>query len=285
MLLGFVAKAGIRRSFATKSVPLQHQYQNMWSWHRFVHRIPDDGSVIHLQNSWNGAEVYLVGSCHVSEKSALLVKQVIDIMHPNIIAVELCKRRAKSLLSVKRLPNDQPSFLQLILNSWQFPGSPLKKLLHFFLASQYQSLRAIGLEPGKEFEVAVKECKRLQAQLCLIDEEIEVTIAKLIDALSFSVILRLFKAGKRIQEIIGKVELIDAIDMFSERNFARKLVNIFKSECPEIARVLITHRDKVMFEHLRKCEGKIVGLVGMGHMDGIEQMWKNIEKIQSKDNH
>eukprot|EP01018_Ginkgo_biloba_P008173 Gb_02699 [translate_table: standard] len=49
-------------------------------------------------------------------------------------------------------------------------------------------------------------------------------------------------------------------------------------------RVLIEHRDQVMFKRLRSCEGKVVGVVGMGHMDGIERMWKNMDQRMLKGN-
>lgn len=169
--------------------------------------IPEDASVVYLRNGENGADVYLVGTCHVSEKSAQQVKQV-----------------------------------------------------------------------------ALEECKRMEAQLLLIDDDIEVTIGKLVDVLSFSVVLRLFKAGTRLEEMVGNVALEDAIESFSERGFARKVMEIMTIESPEIMKVLITHRDQVMFKHLRSCQGKVVGVVGMGHMDGIEKMWKDADQKALNDN-
>ncbi|KAI3914184.1 hypothetical protein MKW92_002777, partial [Papaver armeniacum] len=42
-------------------------------------------------------------------------------------------------------------------------------------------------------------------------------------------------------------------------------------------KVLIEDRDKHMFKELRRFQGKIVAVVGMGHMDGIELLWKRAE--------
>ena len=67
---------------------------------------------------------------------------------------------------------------------------------------------------------------------------LQVTIGKLVDVLSFSVVLRLFKAGKRLEEMVGNVVLEDAIEKFSERGFARKIMEIMKIECPEIVSFL-----------------------------------------------
>lgn len=272
------------RSLATvaekKGIVLRHSHvrgSNPAIERRGMHAssIPEDGSVVYLRNGENGADLYLVGTCHVSEKSAQQVKQVINFVEPNVIAVELCKKRAQSL---QHLESSERNLLQLILDSWKVSGGLLKKLLRLYLGLQYHHLRVVGFEPGKEFKVALEECKRMEAQLLLIDEDVGVTIGKLVDVLSFSVVLRLFKAGKRLEEMVGNVVLEDVIEQFSERGFARKIMEIMKIECPEIMKVLITHRDQVMFEHLRTCQGKVVGVVGMGHMDGIEKMWRDADQ-------
>lgn len=278
------------RSLATvaekKGIALRHSHvrgSNLAIERRGMHAssIPEDGSVVYLRNGETGADVYLVGTCHVSEKSAQQVKQVINFVEPNVIAVELCKRRVQSL---QHLESSQRNLLQLILDSWKVPGGLLKKLLRLYLGLQYHHLRVVGFEPGKEFKVALEECKRMEAQLLLIDEDVGVTIGKLVDVLSFSVVLRLFKAGKRLEEMVGNVVLEDAIEKFSERGFARKIMEIMKIECPEIMKVLITHRDQVMFKRLRSCRGKVVGVVGMGHMDGIEKMWRDADQKALNDN-
>lgn len=270
----------------TNVIALHHSHVRGWNpaiERRGMHSssITEDGSVVYLRNGENGAEVYLVGTCHVSKKSAQQVKQVIGFVKPNVIAVELCKRRAQSL---QHLKSSQRSLLQLVLDSWKVPGGLLKKLVRLYLGLQYHHLRVVGFEPGKEFKVALEECKRMEAQLLLIDDDIGVTVGKLVDALSFSVVLRLFKAGKRLEEMVGNVALEDAIERFSERGFARKVMEIMTIECPEIMEVLITHRDQVMFKHLRSCQGKVVGVVGMGHMDGIEKMWKDADQKALNDN-
>lgn len=42
-------------------------------------------------------------------------------------------------------------------------------------------------------------------------------------------------------------------------------------------KVMIHERDKLMVKRLRECNGKVVGVVGMAHMDGIERLWKELE--------
>lgn len=42
--------------------------------------------------------------------------------------------------------------------------------------------------------------------------------------------------------------------------------------------MLTEDRDRFMFENLRNFEEKVVAVVGLGHMDGIEILWKHAEE-------
>ena len=44
--------------------------------------------------------------------------------------------------------------------------------------------------------------------------------------------------------------------------------------CPWQRKVLIDERDEFMFRKLLGCQGKVVAVVGLGHLDGIEERWK-----------
>ena len=46
----------------------------------------------------NGAEIYLIGTAHVSAKSALEVERVIRAVKPSTVMVELDKERATRLM-------------------------------------------------------------------------------------------------------------------------------------------------------------------------------------------
>ncbi|KAI3877286.1 hypothetical protein MKX03_024221, partial [Papaver bracteatum] len=48
--------------------------------------IPTDGKVVLLKNSNNGAQVYIVGTIHISKQSAETVKKVIDYVRPDVVA-------------------------------------------------------------------------------------------------------------------------------------------------------------------------------------------------------
>jgi hypothetical protein len=42
---------------------------------------------------------------------------------------------------------------------------------------------------------------------------------------------------------------------------------------PGAVRVLLDERDDILAKALRQCTGKVVGVVGLAHVDGIERRW------------
>jgi len=56
----------------------------------------------------------------------------------------------------------------------------------------------------------------------------------------------------------------------------------FQKFIPELYDTLIQKRDEFMFNQLCTCGGnRVVAVVGMGHMDGIEQLWFAHNKLIS----
>ncbi|CAD7698987.1 unnamed protein product [Ostreobium quekettii] len=53
----------------------------------------------YLRNAANGAEIFLIGTAHISKKSAEEVKETINFVKPDVVMVELCHDRAIRLRS------------------------------------------------------------------------------------------------------------------------------------------------------------------------------------------
>ncbi|KAJ7561460.1 hypothetical protein O6H91_03G029300 [Diphasiastrum complanatum] len=117
---------------------------------RLVHSVAvGENTVSYLRNSSNGAELYLVGTAHVSSKSAQEVKQVINMVKPDIVAVELCEERVRNMMAGE----SGPSAVQMLKEFMKFPGGLGENLVNLLVKSFYQIMRSTGLEPGKEFQV------------------------------------------------------------------------------------------------------------------------------------
>lgn len=56
-------------------------------------------------------QIFLVGTAHVSRNSADEVRELIHVVKPSTIMVELCRKRADKLRSSAQVPSPPPSVL------------------------------------------------------------------------------------------------------------------------------------------------------------------------------
>ncbi|KAI3871809.1 hypothetical protein MKW92_026289 [Papaver armeniacum] len=160
--------------------------------------IPTDGKVVLLKNSNNGAQIYLVGTVHISEQSAETVKKVIDYVRPDVVAVELCKGRAEGLMDWK--PEDDTLY-KLFREAMRAPGGLCMKIGIFFLSCWYRRLHADGTFLGLEFKVAIEESSRVGATYFCIDQDNDVTLQQVSKVFSFN---SLWKVYTRILDELKK---------------------------------------------------------------------------------
>ncbi|KAI3871813.1 hypothetical protein MKW92_026293 [Papaver armeniacum] len=225
--------------------------------------IPTDGKVVLLKNSNNGAQIYLVGTVHGSEQSAEIVKEVIDYVRPDLVAVELCKERAMAIMEWK--PEDDTSLYMLFRRSMRAAGGLCMKFVIFIESCRERRSHANGIIPGLEFKVAIEESSRVGARCFYIDQDMDVTLQQLCKVSSFYWLWSAYSTGVR-----GEAKFT--------RSFVQEIHSFQKELSPEIFKAMIEDRDKFMFTNLRSFQGKVVAAVGMGHMDGIELLWKREEE-------
>merc|ERR1712154_34551 len=69
----------------------------------------------------------------------------------------------------------------------------------------------------------------------------------------------------------------ETIEAMKNREKIREKFASFREFAPELTKGLVDERDEIMANNLKKCKGKIiVAVVGIGHMDGIEEYFKNL---------
>ena len=154
------------------------------------------------------------------------------------------------------------------------------------ISSLYKGLDKMGFVSGQEFLVAIEEGRRVGADLLLGDQNVQVTLRRLSDALSKSVLVKVREmesptrspAAKELEARgikLGsndKAGLTVAVEALKERASVRALMGTLKSELPEVYKAMIEERDAYMSASLLGCKSKvIVGVVGIGHLDGIER--------------
>ncbi|KAG0620270.1 hypothetical protein M758_4G203300 [Ceratodon purpureus] len=247
---------------------------------RFSTTVTQDGSLSYLRNPTNGAQVYLVGTAHVSAKSAEQVREVINQVRPDKVAVELCEERAKNLLKDNHVRKGKTPFQQM-QDLFNLPGGLGQKLIGFWLKSMYELIRNTGVEPGKEFRVAMEEAERLGAEILYIDRNVHATIKRLRDVITVWDVLRMLKNPNphldSYPSFMREMEHHDfetAVERLKTRETVREMMHWMEQSFPAVVKAMVHERDEIMVKRLLECEGTVVGVVGMAHMDGIERLWK-----------
>jgi len=241
---------------------------------------PFAASVTTLKSSYTGADIYLVGTAHVSNASAQEVIETIQKVQPDAVLIELCPSRVSLLLAEAGQQKREVSLSDI---TQTLKSGQSSRVFHMLLAWALQSAtRDINVEMGNEMRVAYQEAMKLGIPTVLIDRPVEITLKRAWDTLSkwekiklvFSIFATLILGLKITEE---EVESMKNGDILSE------LLSEMAAYYPNASRVLVTERDQYLALRLRSFSvPKIVGVVGMGHVSGITKYW-NDDSINIKE--
>ena len=218
----------------------------------------------------------IIGTSHIAKQSIENVKKAIIDEKPYIVALELDKNRfyglmhnQKRKLSIKDIPKIG---FKGFLFSWI--GSIIQKKLGDY----------VGVAPGSEMKTAIRLAKKQKARIALIDQNIEITLKRFSGALTWkekwNLVVDIFK-GAVLKK--GDLEGIDIkkIDLTKvpSQEIIRKLINKMRERYPNICRVLIDERNKIMARNLAMLmhenpEKNILAVVGAGHEEDIIELIK-----------
>lgn len=213
------------------------------------------------------SNIVIIGTAHISEKSSNEVKEVIEREKPNIVAVELCERRLKVL-------RDE------IQNEVKI-NDILKGNVYYFLASwllayvQNKIGSNVGVKPGAEFLVAIEAAEKVGAELALVDRDIQITLQRFWTKMTFSEKIKMiFSLLSAIFEV-GKEEI--DLDSITRRDIVDQMMQELREFSPRAAEVLVDERDAYIAGNLLNLaqRGKVVAVVGAGHIPGIKKYLDN----------
>lgn len=248
---------------------------------------PSDGTVVYLKNEANGAELYLIGTSHISQQSVAEVRDVIQKVQPDYVMVELDRKRYNSMMQPRSGRDNPFAFVQQMVQTLANGNiGAVGKLMGMGLSSFYRLLATRGLQPGQEMKVAIEEGKKAGAKIVLGDQDIDITMKHFGEQMSMSDALQFF-ARPMPSDIAKKMSaaynspapgnFTDPAQMFEQlrdRKIVREFNEVMEREAPAFTRVLLKERNEAMTKALRNLNGKVVGVVGLAHLDGIEQLWR-----------
>ncbi|XP_043351917.1 traB domain-containing protein isoform X3 [Dermochelys coriacea] len=211
-----------------------------------------------------GSKVFVVGTAHFSDSSKRDVVKTIQEVQPDVVVVELCQYR------VSMLKMDEKTLL--------------KEAKEINLEKLQQAIKQAGKVPFCKFHLG--------------DRPIPVTFKRAIAALSFWQKVKLAWGLCFLSDPISK----DDVEKCKQKDLLEQMMAEMIGEFPDLHRTIVSERDIYLTYMLkqaakrielprasetepRKCiPSVVVGVVGMGHVPGIEKNWNtdlNIQEIMS----
>jgi pheromone shutdown-related protein TraB len=219
------------------------------------------------QLRFEGKEITLVGTAHISKESADLVSRVIEETKPDTVCVELCQSRYDSLTQKKKWENTD--LLKVIKDKKAF-----LLLSNLLLASFQRKIgQKLGIRPGEEILQAIRSAEAAGAVVHLADRDIRITLSRTWRLMGF------WKKTKLLTEILSSVWEVDEITQEQIEEMKKKdvldaLLSEIGEVLPEVRRILIDERDQYLSHKIRHAPGnRIAAVVGAGHVPGILSSW------------
>ncbi len=220
--------------------------------------------VVNLQ----GREIILVGTAHVSRKSAEEVKYIIETEMPDVVCIELCQQRYQSITDRDRWKNT--NIVKIIKD-----GKSILLLANLVVSSYQKKLAAkFGVKPGQEMIQGIESAEKIGAEICLADRDLQVTMRRLWKKLGAWGKIKLFfqvLASFLLNEELSEEDM----EKIKEKDMLSAALDELSSSFPRLKEVIIDERDNYLAQKIKDAGGnKIVAVLGAGHVPGIKQALK-----------
>lgn len=215
--------------------------------------------------AFDGREIILVGTAHISQESVDTVRRVIAAERPDHVCVELDQQRYQALTD----PNRWRSLNVLeVLRKGQ--GQFL--LVSLALASFQKRLGLqTGVKPGAELAAAAEEARERDIPFSLVDRDIRTTLLRAWRKTSFwkrfhllaTILAGLFEEQKMDEAELARLRQTDTLSAMLEE---------MGTLLPSVKTILVDERDTFMADRIRQAPGeRVVAVVGAAHLPGIER--------------
>ncbi len=229
---------------------------------------------------YNGKTIILVGTAHVSNQSAILVKEAIEHYQPDTICIELDSDRLESLKNPKSW---QETDLKQVLKD-----KKTTQLLASLMLSSYQQrmAKSMNSELGLEMITAINLAKENNIRLECVDRNVNVTFKRIWNSLSFKEKTDLLYYGfSSIFEDNSEEISEEELHKMLEEDILSAALSEIRESVPTIAKILVDERDQFLANKIKNAKGDLIlAVVGGAHVPGIkEEIFKeqNMREINS----
>lgn len=210
-----------------------------------------------------GKEIILIGTAHVSKKSAEQVKMVIETEQPDTVCVELDEQRYQAIRDEDRWK--KMDIFQVIKEK-----KATLLLLNLVISSfQKRMAKQFGIKPGQEMIQGIESAEQIGAHLVLADRNIQITFARIWHGiglmgkvnLMMQLLASIFQNDTITEEELEKMKSKDMLD---------SMLDEFTAAFPKLKEPLIDERDRYMAQKIKEAPGnKVVAVLGAAHVPGV----------------
>lgn len=240
--------------------------------------LPQQTTRVHVGDK----DIYLVGTAHISRESVYDVRRTVEQVEPDTICVELCQARYQAFTQ----PDNWKS-----MNIFRVikEGKAVFMLSQLAMTSFYKRLGdQLGVRPGAEMMEGIRLADERNAHLVLADRDVQVTLKRSWARLG------LWSRLKMLSLLVGNILLepeIDdkTIDDLKKQDQLEGVLETFSKAFPALKESIIDERDVYLAQKIRDARGgKIVAVVGAGHVPGImreiqsEHALESLEEVPGK---
>jgi pheromone shutdown-related protein TraB len=217
--------------------------------------------------TFEGKEITLIGTAHVSRESADLVADVIEEERPETVSIELCESRYQAIRQKNRWQDTD--LIKVIKEKKAF------LLLSNLMLTSFQKKigKKLGIKPGEEMMRAIEKADVVGADIHLADRDIRTTLSRTWRLMGLWTKIKLFA---QLITSMGEVDTIkeEDIEKMKNKDVLEMLLSEIGESLPELRLILIDERDQYLAHKIRTAPGKrIVAVVGAGHVPGIQKCW------------
>lgn len=224
----------------------------------------------------NYKKLFIVGTAHVSKKSQLLVKKVLNECKPELVCIELDNQRYEAVTKKNRWES---------LDIYKV----IKKKQTFFLITQlllagFQKRmgKKLGVKPGAEMIEAINVAKENNIPIELVDRNVATTLKRAWRQTPF--FKKLFLISNLLTGFFSKQDIDEErLSTLRKSDVITEMMSELQKHLPEAKTVLIDERDTYLITKTLQSDAKnIVLVVGAGHVQGIINHLKN-ENVEDVD--
>jgi pheromone shutdown protein TraB len=238
-----------------------------------------------------------IGTAHVSNKSAEIVKSLIPLLQPEKVFIELDESRLNRFSDemtacYPHLMKNHNSALDKVFASVasgiDWGELTVRKILRRL--GHHKELSKMENKSGGEFKAAIYEAKRCNAGLILGDQALRITQVRTIVAFKNSLSMLLEVVNQPLSaadtktldaikssskgKIRSKEEYVERVEKLNDRNKVDPLFRLLQRKLPLIYDAVIGERDQFMAEGIAQVGSTakiVVAVVGLGHVAGMER--------------